>query len=56
MTKSIIQYVCKICGHKYSFEQKKNSLTNEEYNTSYVTDIKDEHHDIYEKEEDKPPV
>jgi hypothetical protein len=24
-------------------------------NTSYVTDLKDEHHDIYEKEEDKPP-
>ena len=36
--------------------KQKNSLTNEEYNTSYVTDIKDEQHDIYEKEEDKPPV
>ncbi len=45
-------------SYKYSFGQKtKNSLTNEEYNTSYVTDFKDEHHDIYEKEEeDKPPA
>jgi hypothetical protein len=42
---------------KYSFEQKtKNSLTNEENNTACVTDLKDEHHYIYEKEEDKPPV
>jgi DNA-dependent RNA polymerase auxiliary subunit epsilon len=42
---------------KYSFEQKiKNSLTNEEYNTSYVADLKDEHHYIYEMEEDRPPV
>ena len=35
--------------------ENKNSLTNEEYNISYVTDLKDKHHDIYEKEEDKPP-
>jgi len=36
--------------------KQKNSLTNEEYNTSYVTNLKDEHHDIYENEEDKPSV
>ena len=36
--------------------RKQKTLTNKEYNTSYVTDLKDEHHDIYEKEEDKPPV
>jgi hypothetical protein len=36
--------------------KQKNSLTNEEYNTSYVSDIKDEHRDICEKEEDKPLV
>ena len=40
----------------FIWTKAKDSPTNEEYNTSYVTDVKDEHHDIYEKEEDKPPV
>lgn len=32
----------------FIWTENKNSLTNEEYNTSYITDLKDEHHDIYE--------
>ncbi len=52
------KYVCKISviSIHLDIKQKNSLLTNEEYNTSEVTDLKDEHHDIYEKEEDKPSV